>query len=150
MRQNRRPGERLFVDYAGMTIAVMIDGSEHQAQVFVASMGVSGRLYAEVTLTQKIEDCRAGFAPARERRLSTALATFVILRTHYEIPSSTSFTDRAGHSGCSAWRGSCCTPGPVHSSCARRSGTVRWIFSVAGQRCGLPLSLPAARRLHSV
>ena len=56
MRQNRRPGERLFVDYAGMTIPIMIDGVEHQAQVFVASMGVSGRLYAEATLTQKIDD----------------------------------------------------------------------------------------------
>ena len=56
MRQNRRPGERLFVDYAGMTIPIMLDGVEHQAQVFVASMGVSGRLYAEATLTQKIDD----------------------------------------------------------------------------------------------
>ncbi len=56
MRQNRRPGERLFVDYAGMTIALLVEGVEHEAQVFVASMGVSGRLYAEATLTQKIED----------------------------------------------------------------------------------------------
>ena len=53
---NRRPGERLFVDYAGMTIPIVIDGVEHKAQVFVASMGISGRLYAEATLTQKIED----------------------------------------------------------------------------------------------
>ncbi|MDD9990850.1 MAG: IS21 family transposase, partial [Rhodospirillales bacterium] len=50
MRQNRRPGERLFVDYAGMTVPLLVDGKEHEAQVFVASMGVSGRLYAEATL----------------------------------------------------------------------------------------------------
>ena len=56
MRQNRRPGERLFVDYAGMTIPIMLDGVEHKAQVFVASVGVSGRLYVEATLTQKIDD----------------------------------------------------------------------------------------------
>ena len=56
MRQNRRPGERLFVDYAGMTVPILIDGAAHEAQVFVASMGVSGRLYAEATLTQKIDD----------------------------------------------------------------------------------------------
>ncbi|MDE0418761.1 MAG: IS21 family transposase, partial [bacterium] len=56
MRQNRRPGERLFVDYAGMTVPLLIDGVEHTAQVFIASMGVSGRLYAEATLTQKIDD----------------------------------------------------------------------------------------------
>ena len=59
MRQNRRPGERLFVDYAGMTVPLLVDGIEHEAQVFVASMGVSGRLYAEATLTQKIDDWRA-------------------------------------------------------------------------------------------
>ena len=56
MRQNRRPGERLFVDYAGMTMPLLVDDAEREAQVFVASMGVSGRLYAEATLTQKIDD----------------------------------------------------------------------------------------------
>ena len=56
MRQNRRPGERLFVDYAGMTVPILIDRAAREAQVFVASMGVSGRLYAEATLSQKIDD----------------------------------------------------------------------------------------------
>ncbi|MYJ71490.1 MAG: IS21 family transposase [Rhodospirillaceae bacterium] len=56
MRQNRRPGERLFVDYAGMTVPLLVDGVACEAQVFVASMGVSGRLYAEATLSQKIDD----------------------------------------------------------------------------------------------
>ena len=62
MRQNRRPGERLFVDYAGMTVPLLVDGVEREAQVFVASMGVSGRLYAEATLTQKIEDWCGSYA----------------------------------------------------------------------------------------
>ena len=66
MRQNRRPGERLFVDYAGMTVPVLIDGVEREAQVFVASMGVSGRLYAEATLTQKIARARACALRRRE------------------------------------------------------------------------------------
>ena len=47
MRQNRHPGERLFVDYAGMTVPVFIDGVGHDAQLFVASMGVSVRAYVE-------------------------------------------------------------------------------------------------------
>ena len=72
MRQNRRPGERLFVDYAGMTAPVLIDGEAHHAQLFVAAMGVSGWIYAEATLSQKIDDwchshirCfeRMGFVP---------------------------------------------------------------------------------------
>ena len=50
------PASGCFVDYAGMTIPIMLGGVEHQAQVFVASMGVSGRLYAEATLSQKIDD----------------------------------------------------------------------------------------------
>ena len=56
MRQNRVPGERLFVDYAGTAVPLVIDGRKHTAQVFVAAMGVSGRLYVEATLTQKVED----------------------------------------------------------------------------------------------
>ena len=56
MRQNRRPGERPFVDYPGMTMPVPIDRVEHRAQLFIASMGVSGRLCAEAALSQKIDD----------------------------------------------------------------------------------------------
>ena len=39
-----------------MTIPLFLDGVEHAAQVFVAAMGVSGRVYAEATLSQKIDD----------------------------------------------------------------------------------------------
>lgn len=56
MRQVRAPGERLFVDYAGMSVALTIDGVSRRAQVFVGSMGVSGLVYAEATATQKIGD----------------------------------------------------------------------------------------------
>ena len=56
MRQVRSPGERLFVDYAGMTVAVTIDGVSREAQTFVASMGVSGLACAEAVLTRKIDD----------------------------------------------------------------------------------------------
>ena len=56
MRQRRHPGERLFLDYAGMTVPLLQDGTTHRAQVFTASMGVSGLVYAEATLTQNIDD----------------------------------------------------------------------------------------------
>ncbi len=56
MRQNRCPGERLFVDYAGMTVLLFLDGVEHKAQVFVASMDVSGQIYAEAGLIRNIDD----------------------------------------------------------------------------------------------
>ena len=56
MRQNGSPGEKLFVDYADMTAPVLINGTECAAQMFVASMRVRGRLYAEAALSRKIDD----------------------------------------------------------------------------------------------
>ena len=54
---NKHPAlGRRIVDYAGMAVPVLTDGKEHQARLFVASTGVSGRLYAEATLNQKIDD----------------------------------------------------------------------------------------------
>ena len=60
MRLVRRPGERLFVDYSGMTVSMVIDGAPSEAQVFVAAMGVSGLIFARATRTQKVDDvCNA-------------------------------------------------------------------------------------------
>ena len=43
MRQDHRAGEKLFVDYAGQTVAVVdrFTGEIREAQVFVAVLGVS-------------------------------------------------------------------------------------------------------------
>ena len=54
MRQVYKAGEKLFVDYCGMTVAVM-DVTCNQvieAQIFVASFGVSNYIYAEATPSQ--------------------------------------------------------------------------------------------------
>lgn len=58
MRQVHRGGERLFVDYAGMTMPVKsaASGEVREAQIFVAAMGASHRLYAEATWTQQLPD----------------------------------------------------------------------------------------------
>lgn len=58
MRQVYRPGEKLFVDYSGLT-AEVIDrhtGQVRKAQVFVAALGYSHALYAEATWTQASPD----------------------------------------------------------------------------------------------
>src|SRR5215472_11226715 len=58
MRQSHVAGERMFVDYAGTTLAV-IDGSSGQlrtAQLFVAVLGASNYTYAEATWTQGLSD----------------------------------------------------------------------------------------------
>ena len=59
MRQTHRAGEKLFVDYAGDTIPVVIDrltGRTRPAQIFVAVLGGSSFLYAEASWTQGLAD----------------------------------------------------------------------------------------------
>jgi len=56
LRQEHRPGEKLFVDWAGGTIAIYhADGSMTQAPLFVSALGVSSYTYAEVTPNQQME-----------------------------------------------------------------------------------------------
>lgn len=58
MRQTHIAGEKLFVDYAGMTIAWIepLTGEEHQVQIFVAVLGASNYTYVEATRTQSLPD----------------------------------------------------------------------------------------------
>jgi transposase len=59
MRQTHMGGDKLFVDYAGDTVPVIVDrltGEVHQAQIFVAVMGASNFTYVEATWTQTLGD----------------------------------------------------------------------------------------------
>jgi len=59
MRQTHVGGDKLFVDYAGDTVPVVIDrltGETREAQIFVAVMGASNFTYVEATWTQGLAD----------------------------------------------------------------------------------------------
>jgi transposase len=58
MRQIHSAGEKLFVDYSGVTIPIhnQKDGTVSKAQVFVAVLGASGYTFVHVTPSQKQED----------------------------------------------------------------------------------------------
>ena len=59
MRQTHVGGDKLFIDYAGDTVPVIIDrltGEVRQAQIFVAVMGASNFTYVEATWTQGLAD----------------------------------------------------------------------------------------------
>lgn len=58
MRQDHRPGEKLFVDYCGRTLPIVnpSTGEVRDAQVFVAVMGASNYTYAEATFSQGLAD----------------------------------------------------------------------------------------------
>lgn len=58
MRQIHFSGEKVFVDYSGVTIPIydQKDGTVHKAQVFVAVLGASGYTFVHATSSQKQED----------------------------------------------------------------------------------------------
>jgi transposase len=59
MRQSHVGGDKLFVDYAGDTVPVIVDrltGEVRHAQIFVAVMGASSFTYVEATWTQTLGD----------------------------------------------------------------------------------------------
>jgi transposase len=59
MRQTHVGGDKLFVDYAGDTVPVIVDrltGEMRAAQIFVAVMGASNFTHAEATWTQGLAD----------------------------------------------------------------------------------------------
>ena len=59
MRQTHVAGDKLFVDFAGGTVPVMVDklkGEIRQAQIFVACLGASSYTYVEATWGQTTAD----------------------------------------------------------------------------------------------
>lgn len=57
MPQDHKAGEKLFVDYAGQTIPVVIDrttGEVNMTQIFVAVLGASNYTYVEASWTQDL------------------------------------------------------------------------------------------------
>jgi transposase len=58
MRQVHLPGDKLFVDFCGRTMSVVDQTTGHisQAQVFVATLGCSGYLYAVAVASQTTRD----------------------------------------------------------------------------------------------
>lgn len=66
LRQAHRPGDKLFVDYAGQRIGVTdrLTGLVRPAQIFVAVLGASNYTYAEATWTQALPDWLGSHARA--------------------------------------------------------------------------------------
>jgi transposase len=57
--QNHAGGDKLFIDYAGDTVPVIVDrlsGKTRPAQIFVAVLGASNYTYAEASWTQALAD----------------------------------------------------------------------------------------------
>ncbi len=67
MRQSHAAGDKLFVDYAGDGVPVVVDrltGELRHAQIFVAVLGASSFTYAQATWTQGLADWISGHVGA--------------------------------------------------------------------------------------
>lgn len=108
MRQTHRAGEKLFVDYAGPTVAI-IDrktGEVREAQIFVAALGASSYTYAEATWTQQTEDwigshvrAFAYFGGVPEIVVPDNLSSGVRRAHRYEALPNRTYRDMASHYG---------------------------------------------------
>lgn len=54
LRLSYRAGEKLFVDYTGVTVPVVHNGTIIQAQIFVSCFGASDKIYCEATQSQEL------------------------------------------------------------------------------------------------
>ena len=109
MRQSHRAGEKLFVDYAGDTVPVVLErltGERRGAQIFVAVLGASSFLYAEATWTQALVDwieahnralAAIGGVPALLVPDNTKVA--VIKACLYDPVINRTYADMAAHYG---------------------------------------------------
>ena len=110
MRQTHVGGDKLFVDYAGDTVPVIVDrltGEMRQAQIFVAVMGASNFTYAEATWTQTLGDwigahtraLRSRSAACRSCIVPDNAKVAVIKACLYEPQVNRTYAEMAAHYG---------------------------------------------------
>jgi len=105
MRQVHRAGEKLFIDYAGPTVA-LTDGQ--RAHIFVAAMGASGYCFAMATPAQTARDwlgatarALAFFGGVPQLIVPDNPRALVTRANRYEPQLNDSMQDFARHYGCS-------------------------------------------------
>lgn len=108
MRHAHRAGEKLFVDYAGHSVAVVdrATGELREAQIFVAVLGASNYTFAEATWTQSLPDwCGSHVRALRflggvpELVVPDNLRSAVTKPHRYEPDNNPTYTDLAEHYG---------------------------------------------------
>ncbi len=108
MRQTHPAGERVFVDFAGQTLAVIdpATGEIRAAQVFVAVLGASSLTYAEVRWGQGLADwvgCHvnafAFFGGAARQIVCDNLKAGVTATCRYEPGINRTYGEMAAHYG---------------------------------------------------
>lgn len=108
MRQSHRPGEKLFVDFAGKTMPIVDreTGLVTDAQIFVAVLGASGYTFAYATPSQDLRSWIGGhqkafafFGGVTELLIPDNLKAGVKEAHRYEPEINPTYADMAEHYG---------------------------------------------------
>ena len=109
MRQEHRAGEKLFVDFPGMTLPITDPdrGEVWQAELFVAVLGASSYTYAEALPSQELPHWIAGHVHAFEafegctRIIVPDNLRSAVRQAHrYEPDINRTYAEMAAHYGC--------------------------------------------------
>lgn len=108
MRQNHKAGEKVFVDYAGLTIGYVNreTGEIFQAQIFVGVLGASNYTFTEATRSQSLPDWIGShvrmftfFGGVPEVLVPDNLKSGVSKAHHYDPEINPTYQDLANHYG---------------------------------------------------
>ena len=107
LRQVHQPGQKLFVDWAGLKVPIQqADGTVSEASLFVAVLGFSNKTYAEAFANEQLEQWIAAHCRAFEfyGGLTRAVVpdntkTAVIRPCRYEPVLHRSYQEMASHYG---------------------------------------------------
>jgi transposase len=108
MRLTHKAGEKLFIDYAGLTIPYVLGttGEERKAEVFVATLGASSYTYAEAQASQAMDSWIGGhvrafefFGGVPEILVPDNTKTGVTSPCRYEPDINPTYQDMAEHYG---------------------------------------------------
>jgi transposase len=106
LRQVHIAGERLFVDFAGHTMAVIdaTTGEIRRAEIFVAVLGASSFIYAEATWSQGLADwigahvnALSSLGGVPRQIVSDNLKSGITKACFYEPTVNRTYTDMAAH-----------------------------------------------------
>ena len=109
MRQTHLAGEKLFVDWAGDTIAVVdpASGTERRAHIFVAALGASNFTYAEARWSETLPDWIGAHVHALtaiggvpRALVPDNLKAGITKPSRYEPGINRTYQDLADHYGC--------------------------------------------------
>lgn len=138
MRFSHEPGDKLFVDYAGMTLP-LIDrhtGEVRPVQIFVATLGHSSYTFAEATMSQTAPDWLAShvrafafFGGLPQAIVPDNLKSGVLRAHRYDPDINPAYQDLASHYGVAILPARAATPRDKASVESAVQVVERWILA---------------------